>query len=401
MVNEQTAKSDAEIADRAKDMFLATLSHELRTPLNAIVGWISILRLGGAENLAEGLDVIERNTMTQVQLIDDILDVSRIISGKLHLEMADCNLVSAINAGIDNVRPALDAKNISIEGAFDSTANRAFCDEVRIQQVIWNLLTNAIKFSNKGSHILVTLSRESSKIRIAVSDEGQGISEDLLPFVFDRFRQADSSTRRKFGGLGLGLSIVKHLTEMHGGTVEAKSDGVGLGSTFSVHLPIKPVLIKDIEAEVSKGTSGDCIPLTDYTSHGKNLAGLHLLVVDDEPDARRMLVKVLGGLGARVTSAASATEAIDVLADTVKKNDRPDVLISDIGMPNQDGYDLIRTIRQLGHRSIELPAIALTAFAREADSAAAVLAGFQVYHCKPVDIGELTASIVKLAGRIG
>jgi signal transduction histidine kinase/CheY-like chemotaxis protein len=398
--NEQAARKDAEDANRAKDMFLATLSHELRTPLNAIVGWISVFRMGGGNeaNLAEGLDVIERNTQAQVQLIEDVLDVSRIVSGKLRLEIRDCDLIDAISAGIDVVRPTAEARDITFDVQLDSAARRASCDATRIQQVVWNLLSNAIKFTPKGGTIRVTLARERSNLRIMVSDNGQGISPDLLPHIFERFRQADSSTRRTFGGLGLGLSIVKHLTEMHGGTVEAHSAGEGQGSTFTVRLPIKAVLINEpdadpssVEDRASSAVTSDPPPM--------RLDGLHILIVDDEADACRVLQKVLEGVGARVTTAGSANEALTVLAEAKEKGQKPDVLVSDVGMPHQDGHDLIREVRRRGHDAAELPAVALTAFAHKDDARQATSAGFQIHIPKPVNLYELTAVISRLTGR--
>ena len=240
---------EAEAANRAKDVFLATLSHEMRTPLNAIVGWLSILRHEDAEtrHFQEGLKVIERNTMAQVQLIDDVLDVSRIVSGKLRVDIRPCELADVINAGVNVMRPAAEARGITLDVRLDPSASGAWCDSVRIQQVVWNLVSNAVKFTPKGGRVDVTLSREQSSFQIQVSDNGQGISSELLPHVFDRFRQADSSTRRKFAGLGLGLSIVKYIVEAHGGTVEANSPGEGKGSTFTVRLPIRAVRIGDEE----------------------------------------------------------------------------------------------------------------------------------------------------------
>ena len=311
--DEQAARRDAESANRAKDMFLATLSHEMRTPIHAIVGWISILR--GADcteaNLAEGLDVIERNSNAQVQLIEEVLDVSRIVSGKLRLEIRDCDLVKTINAGVDVVRPAAEARDVTLDVQLDPTASHAQCDATRIQQIVWNLLTNAIKFTRKGGTVRVGLDREQSGWRIAVSDNGEGITPELLPYIFDRFRQADSSTRRQFGGLGLGLSIVKHLAEMHGGTVEAKSAGQGQGSTFIVHLPIRAVRFDriDVEDDPAAAAEGDAVaPAVSSGPPPVRLDGLRVLVVDDDDDARRMLMKVLEDVGARVTMAASAAD---------------------------------------------------------------------------------------------
>jgi signal transduction histidine kinase len=297
---EQAARRDAENANRSKDIFLATLSHEMRTPLNAIVGWLNILRLPGDSkaNLAEGLNVIERNTKAQVQLIEDVLDVSRIVSGKLRLEMADCDLIQTINAGIDVVRPTAEARDITFDVQLDPAAARASCDATRIQQVVWNLLTNAIKFSHKGGTVRVTLDRERSSVRIAVSDDGRGISPEFLPYVFDRFRQADNSTRRQFGGLGLGLSIVKHLVEMHGGTIEAHSAGEGHGAAFVIRLPIRAVRVDDVDTESASVASDSESPAPPGLPPIR-LDGLHMLVVEDEADARRMLAKVLEGVGAR------------------------------------------------------------------------------------------------------
>ena len=261
MANEQASRREAEAANRAKDVFLATLSHEMRTPLNAIVGWLSILRHEAAEtrHFQEGLKVIERNTMAQVQLIDDVLDVSRIVSGKLRVDIRPCELADVINAGVNVVRTAADARGITLDVQLDPSASGAWCDSARIQQVVWNLVSNAVKFTPKGGRVDVTLSREKSSFQIQVSDTGQGISPELLPHVFDRFRQADSSTRRRFAGLGLGLSIVKYIVEAHGGTVEVTSSGEGKGSTFTVRLPVRAVRIgeEDEEGEIASNTAED------------------------------------------------------------------------------------------------------------------------------------------------
>jgi signal transduction histidine kinase/ActR/RegA family two-component response regulator len=401
--NEQAARRDAESANRAKDMFLATLSHEMRTPLNAIVGWISILRMEGSAgaNLAEGLDVIERNTKAQVQLMEDVLDVSRIIAGKIRLDIRDCALINAVNAGVDAVRPAAIARDITLHLNLDPAAGRASCDATRVQQIVWNLVSNAVKFASKGGTVNVTLDREQSSSRITVSDNGQGIGRELLPYVFDRFRQADSSTRRQFGGLGLGLSIVKHLAEMHGGTVEAQSAGEGQGATFIVRLPIRVVSVGKIETDDKSAEADDDGPAVADSSGQPllRLDGSKVLVVDDEADAREMLVKVLEGAGASVMTAASAAEAVAMLGDATENKNGPDVLVSDIGMPGQNGYDLIREVRRRGHSAEALPAVALTAFAHANDAREAELAGFQVHIPKPVNVGEITAVIARLAGR--
>jgi signal transduction histidine kinase len=401
LADEQAARRQEEAANRAKDVFLATLSHELRTPLNAIVGWLGIMRLKGCgeAEFAEGLDVIERNTQAQVKLIEDVLDVSRIVSGKLRLDIHDCDLVEVINAGTAVVRPTAESRDITLDVQLDPAASRASCDAARIQQVIWNLLSNAIKFTPKGGTVRVKLVREQSSWRISVSDNGQGVSPELLPHIFDRFRQAESGTRRHFGGLGLGLSIVKHLTEMHGGTVEASSPGEGLGTTFDVRLPIRAVRFEQTDLDASAETSGDdAAPPALSDLPPIPLDGLRILVVDDEADARRMLAKVLEGAGARVTTAGSAVEALAALADATKEKG-PDVLISDVGMPDQDGYDLIREVRRRGHYAGNLPALALTAFAHSDNAREAISAGFQSHISKPVNLRNLTEAIASLIGR--
>jgi PAS domain S-box-containing protein len=392
LANEQTLRLEADAANRSKDLFLATLSHEVRTPLNAILGWASILRSGKCSeaDVQEGMEVIERNCKAQAQLIEDVLDISRIVSGKLQLQMRPCELVETINAAIDVVTPAARAKGLRLEADLNVDASRVSCDQNRMQQVVWNLLSNAVKFTPKGGMVRITLARESSSLRIQVSDEGQGISADFLPFVFDRFRQADSSTRRKLGGLGLGLSIVRQIVEMHGGTVRAESAGEGRGATFTVNLPVHAVCIDEGEGDaagVIAATPGP-IPV--------RLDGLRVMVVDDEPDARRLLSKVLGEAGATVTAADSVEKALAELPSA-----RPQVLISDIAMPGQDGFDLIRQVRDGGHSARELPAVALTAFAHHDDRQRALLAGFQMHVSKPVDPHDLTAVIASLAGRTG
>ena len=403
LANEQASRREAEAANRAKDVFLATLSHEMRTPLNAIVGWLTILRHENIEkkHFQEGLEVIERNTMAQAQLIDDVLDVSRIVSGKLRVNIGPCELTDVINAGVNVVRPAAEARGIALNVQVDPSASSASCDAVRMQQVVWNLVSNAVKFTPKGGRVDVTLSREQSSIQIEVSDNGQGISAELLPRVFDRFRQADSSTRRRFGGLGLGLSIVKFIVEAHGGTVEANSAGEGKGSTFTVRLPIHAVRVRgdgeddEMASEAAERESGGAaasasrFPLT-------RLDGLRVLVVDDEADARRILVMVLEQVGAVVIAVGSVREAIEALPEV-----RPDVLVSDLGMPEQDGFDLIRQVRDSGHDARDLPAVALTAFVQKDDARLALLAGFQVHVPKPVDPHELASVIASLVGGTG
>jgi signal transduction histidine kinase len=402
LADEQASRREAEAANYAKDVFLATLSHEMRTPLNAIVGWLSILRRENVEpkHFEEGLKVIERNTNAQVQLIDDLLDVSRIVSGKLRVDIRACELADVVNAGVNVMRPAAAARGIDLNVRLDPSATGASCDSVRIQQVVWNLVSNAVKFTPKGGRVDVTLSRGKSNFQIQVSDNGQGISPVLLPYVFDRFRQADSGTKRKFAGLGLGLSIVKYIVEAHGGTVEAHSEGEGKGSTFTVHLPIRAVRLgEDEEGETVSNTgedeAEDTVPVAERRPLVR-LDGLRVLVVDDEADARRVLVMVLEQAGAVVTTARTVAGAIESLAKA-----RPDVLVSDLGMPDQDGFDLIRQVRDEGHDARELPAIALTAFVQEDNAHSALSAGYQVHLSKPIDPHDLTSIIASLAGRRG
>jgi signal transduction histidine kinase/ActR/RegA family two-component response regulator len=408
LVKEQSARAGAEAANRAKDDFLATLSHEMRTPLNAIVGWLTILRAEGCEeeDLQEGLAAIDRNTKSQVQLITDILDVSRIVTGNLGVELRPCDLKEVIQAGVDVIRPAAVAKDVALDVRLDAVG-RAQCDPARMQQVVWNLLSNGVKFTPKGGTIRVALTRDPSALRLEVSDTGQGIAAAFLPHVFDRFRQSDSSTRRKHGGLGLGLSIAKHLVELFGGTIEAHSAGDGLGATFTVMLPVfKAATIGEPGADLDRAETGNSVTLSAVVSGPPpvRLDGLRVMVVDDEADARRMLAKVLQRVGAVVITANGTGEALARLQVAGHPTDGPatvDVLVSDLGMPDQDGYDLIREIRRRGLHPKDLPAIALTGFAHKDDARAAVLAGFQVHIPKPVDIHDLTAIIASLAGRTG
>jgi signal transduction histidine kinase len=383
----------AEEANRAKDVFLATLSHEMRTPLNAIVGWLEILRHGecSSDELAEGLAVIDRNTKAQVSLIEDLLDLSRIVSGKLRLEMRRCDLAEVIQASVDAVALTAQARGVSLDLHLGSSPGRVTCDANRIQQVVSNLLSNAVKFTQPGGTVRISLGWQDAMARVEVQDDGIGISPVFLPHVFDRFRQADDGTRRNVGGLGLGLAIVKHLVELHGGTAEARSPGEGRGSTFSVCLPIDAARTADAPDDPG-GSPGQSPPTT--ASPPIRLDGLRLLVVDDEPNALRILARLLTGLGATVTTADGAAAAIGSLATA-----RADVLISDIGMPGQDGYDLIREVRRRGLTAGDLPAVALTAFVDIEDQRKALATGFQVQAPKPVNVRALTATIASLAGR--
>jgi signal transduction histidine kinase/ActR/RegA family two-component response regulator len=405
---EQKSREEAEAASRAKDLFLATLSHEIRTPLNAIVGWLTILRGGNCDpaDLMEGLAVMERNARVQVQLMEDVLDVSRIASGKLHLDLRPCDLAEAIQSGVEAVRPAAKAREVLLKLQLDPGASDVVCDSVRIQQVVWNLVTNAVKFTPQGGTVGVKLDRSPSNLQITVTDTGQGIEGDLLPHIFERFRQADGSTRRRFSGLGLGLSIVKHIVEAHGGSVQADSAGAGKGSTFTVRLPVRAVRIGHVDDDGPRHSASRAAFAETSARHAGppviRLDGLRLLVVEDEPDFRRLLVRTLEATGAIVTPACGAAEALQLLPRI-----RPEVLISDLAMPDQDGYDLIRAVRRgtgdqpllAGIRADELPAVALSAFAHQDDARRAMLAGFQVHVPKPVDPHDLAVVIASLAGR--
>ncbi|MUL36836.1 hybrid sensor histidine kinase/response regulator [Gloeocapsopsis dulcis] len=391
LVREQEARASAEAANRAKDEFLSILSHELRTPLNAMLGWSQLLR---SQKLNEatrsrGLEAIERNARGQANLIEDLLDISRIITGKLRLHVRPIELVPVIEAAIDTVRPAADAKQLQIQSVLDPLAGLVSGDSDRLQQIVWNLLANAIKFTPKGGQVQVRLERVNSHVEIIVSDTGQGISADFLPYIFERFRQADSTHTRSHGGLGLGLAIVRHLVELHGGSVQAQSPGEGQGSTFVVQLPVTAVLNTNeserVHSTVSSEVSFDYAP---------TLSGLKLLVVDDEPDARDLLSTVLQECGALVTAVASVTDAIAAIEQF-----QPDILVSDIGMPGEDGYSLISRIRAMEAQNVgRIPAVALTAYARVEDRTRALAAGFQMHIAKPVNPTELVAVIANLAG---
>ncbi|HKV34483.1 MAG TPA: PAS domain S-box protein [Pyrinomonadaceae bacterium] len=378
----------AEESSRLKEEFLATISHELRTPLSAILGWARMLRMGtlSEENAVKALDTIERNARAQAQLVDDLLDVSRIITGKLRMDVQPADPNSFIDAAVEAVRPAAEAKGVRVQKVIDTGAISIPGDPVRLQQVVWNLLSNAIKFTPRGGRVQIRSERVNSHLEIVVSDTGQGISPDFLPHVFDRFRQADQKTSRQHGGMGLGLAIVRHLVEMHGGTVRAMSDGEGHGSTFTVALPISPVYRVDPSGSRVHPAARDLLPpLEDDCAD--SLKGLRILVVDDEADTRELLKQGLEYCGAKVTVLGSAAEALDTLMVKV-----PDVLISDIGMPGIDGYDLIRQVRGLpSNRGGRVPAIALTAYTRTEDRLQSLRAGYDMHVPKPVELAELVA----------
>jgi PAS domain S-box-containing protein len=395
LVREQEARRQAEHANSLKDEFLATASHELRTPLTAIIGWAHLLRTGqlDAKATVRALETIDRNAKAQVRLTDDILDVSRIITGKLHLEIRPVELASLTESVVESMRPAAEARRIKLQLLIDSTVGVVSGDPDRLRQIVWNLVSNAIKFTPRGGRVQVRLERIDSRVELTVSDTGKGISPEFLPHVFDRFRQADATTTRAYGGLGLGLAIVRQLVEMHGGTAHVESEGEGHGSTFTVTLPLLPVRRESSgstyrAAGSDGGTSLECPP---------ELHDLRLLVVEDEEDAREMLVTVLEKCGAEVAAAGSVREALEEF-----ERSRPDVLISDIGMADEDGYQLIRMIRALpDNQGGRTPAVALTAYARPEDRMRSLLAGFQVHVTKPVDANELIAVVASQAGRTG
>ena len=389
LAREQAARVEAEAMNRMKDEFLGTLSHELRTPLNAILGWTHLLEVGMRDDAAitRATRVIKNNAQAQAQLVADILDVSRIISGKMQLYLGAVDLREVIAKTLETLQPAADAKGISIRTEWRASGS-LLADQDRLQQVMWNLLSNAIKFTPREGHVWVELDATPDEISVVVTDDGQGISPDFLPHVFDRFRQADSSMARPYGGLGLGMAIVRHLIELHGGTIAASSDGVGTGAAFTVTLPLRlPVTdtLPQVEQRAaSRGTAPESFV---------SLDGLSVLVVDDEADALEVLTLLLEERGARVTAVESAEAALDALKKHV-----PDVLVSDVGMPGVDGHQLIRRLRALPeNEGGQVPAVALTAYATALDSAKALAAGFTRHVTKPVVPSELVAIIAALA----
>ena len=391
--SERDARSRAELASRMKDEFLATLSHELRTPLNAVLGWTHVLQTDKLQDdeLKQGLDAIERNARVQAQIIEDLLDMSRIISGKVRLDLAQIDLPAVLNDSIDTVRAAAEAKGVHLQALVDPRVGPIPGDADRLRQVFCNLLNNAVKFTPTGGQARVLLERVKSHIEVSVIDTGEGIAPEFLPYVFDRFQQGDASTTRRHGGLGLGLAIVKQLVELHGGTVHVRSDGIDKGTTFTVHLPFLALYFEpDKESRHSRTAPRENHPLSEVY-----LADVHVLVVDDEVDARELVKRLLEMAGATVSVASSASEAIERILAA-----RPDVLVCDIGMPGEDGYSLIRRLRvHEESQTNALPAVALTAYARSEDRTKAIRAGFQNHLSKPVEPAELLAIVGILAGR--
>ena len=396
LIHEQAARAEAEAANRTKDEFLATISHELRTPLTSIRGWSHMLRSGEItdEMRERGLEIIERKSITQAQLINDLLDVSRIITGKLRLDVRTVEIASLIRMAVDSVRPMADEKSIRLETTIEEKAMPVLGDPERLQQVLWNLLSNAIKFTSAGGLIQVKLEQTDSRAQLMVRDTGIGIDPRFLPHVFDRFRQADSSSTRAYGGLGIGLAIVKHLVELHSGTVNVESGGTGQGATFIVSLPLIPADVSELSPADDVGASTQNDGNGRALEHKSELKGVRVLVVDDDEDTCKMLDMVLGRCGAEVKVSCSAQQAYDAL------DWEPDVLVSDIGMPGEDGYELISKVRRRGlERGRQIPAIALTAYARDEDRLRALSAGYQIHLPKPVEPGQLIAAVANLARR--
>ncbi|HEV8071850.1 MAG TPA: PAS domain S-box protein [Planctomycetaceae bacterium] len=390
---ERVAREEAQRINRLKDEFLATLSHELRTPLNAILGWAQLMGLGtlSDEDMKDAGRVIERNARTQKQLIEDLLDMSRIISGKLRLDLQQIEPATVIEAAVETIRPTAGVKDIRIEMLLDPLAGPVLGDPARLQQVVWNLLSNAIKFTPKQGRIQVRLERANSHIEISVSDTGQGIDPAFLPYLFERFRQADASTTRKHGGLGIGLAIVKEIVELHGGTVRAKSAGEGQGAAFIVTLPLMVLKRRPDTARVHP-TAPSAIPIDPGSTE---LSGLKILFVDDEPDARGLVKRLLEECGAEVVTADSASQALELVTHY-----SPNLVISDVGMPEVDGYEFLRKLRKSDHLSATVPAIALTAFARSEDRTRALRAGYIHHVAKPIEPSELLATIAAVSGRV-
>jgi signal transduction histidine kinase/ActR/RegA family two-component response regulator len=394
LMREQIARSEAQVANRMKDEFLATVSHELRTPLNAIIGWAHLLRSGRLDEatIARAVETIDRNAKSQAQLIEDILDVSRMITGKLKLNKEPVDLSAVINAALDSVQLAADAKEIQLAVTLDPSARQTIGDSNRLQQVVWNLLANAIKFTPSKGHIEVKVERAGNFAQLCVSDSGQGISPEFLPFIFDRFRQADGTSTRQHGGLGLGLSIVRQLVELHGGTIKAESKGAGKGATFIIKLPLAPSNKRGSRRE---GVTGRLASKTEDVSVSvmPQLDGVRVLLVDDDPDTLQILSVMLEEAKASVQIAASVHEAFEVLEWYT-----PNVLVSDLAMPDEDGFSLIGKLRQAENgNGRHIPAVALTSYVRVEDRAEALSAGFNVFVPKPVQPEELVTAIANLA----
>lgn len=388
---ERTARQAAEESNRLKDEFLATVSHELRTPLTAILGWSRLLEDGSIEETLrkQAIETICRNAKAQAQIVDDILDVSRIITGNLYLDLHPMELSPVVKNAINVVRPTADAKGIKIDAFLDTSRAMVSADANRLQQVIWNLLSNAVKFTGNGGRVIVKLSQAGSNVELTVSDTGQGITREFMPYVFDRFRQADSTTTRHHGGLGLGLAIARHLVEIHGGTIKADSAGAGQGATFIIKLPIIETGVRAVTALPEPREQGAPVVTPQM------LSGVNVLLVDDDTDTLKLMTTALTRRHATVTAVSSAGEAIQAI-----RRQRPDVLVSDIAMPGEDGYGLIEKVRSLDSNETEkIPAVAITAYAKEEDRERALSSGFQIYLAKPVELTELISVVARAARR--
>jgi signal transduction histidine kinase len=390
----EAARTAAEAASRARDQFLSILSHELRAPLNAVYGWATLLERGqlDPEQSQRAVQIILRNVNAQVRLVDDLLDVSRLASGRLRLNVQAVDLRGVVEDAVDAIRPAADAKGIRLQAVLASPGGPVSGDPDRLQQVVWNLVSNAVKFTPKGGRIQIQLQRVNSHVEVIVTDTGQGINPEVLPYIFDRLRQGDSSSTRAHGGLGIGLALVRSLVELHGGSVFAESPGNGQGATFVVKLPL-------MVAHIPEPTAGASDALDPYVAAvaGVSLAGIRVLVVDDDSTARELNREILLQSGGEVRACTSGDEALDVLRQW-----RPDVMVSDIEMPGMDGYSLIRQVRMLDpDQGGKTPAIALSAYSRPEDRVRSLIAGFNFHVSKPVEPSELTAIVASLAGRVG
>jgi signal transduction histidine kinase len=387
---ERSAREAAEESNRLKDEFLATVSHELRTPLTAILGWARLLEDGTLDRdmQQQAVETIWRNAKAQAQIVDDILDVSRIITGNLYIDLHPIEVTPVVQNAINVVRPTAEAKGIRIDTQIDPAPALVAGDANRLQQVIWNMLSNAVKFTNSGGRVLVKVSQANRAVEISVTDTGQGIAREFLPYVFDRFSQADSTTTRHHGGLGLGLAIARHLVEIHGGTIRAQSRGEGEGATFTITLPLFDSAAKSAESpETTTGKRAQRVP--------QLLSGLNVLLVDDDSDTLNLMATALKRRQANVTAVSSAGEAIEAIREK-----RPDVLVSDIAMPGEDGYGLIEKVRSLDNKEAQnIPAVAITAYAKDEDRDRALSSGFQIFVAKPIELGELVSVVARAARR--
>jgi signal transduction histidine kinase/CheY-like chemotaxis protein len=386
------ARTEAEASSRAKDEFLATVSHELRTPLNAMLGWSQLLTNNALPNdqLAHAFEVIQRNVLAQSRLVEDLLDVSRIISGQMRLDVQHVEPIRVVGAAIESAKPAIEAKHIRLEVDLDAHAGQVLGDATRLQQIVWNLLSNATKFTDRKGVIKVKVARLGGSVEIVVSDSGQGIVPDFLPFVFDRFRQADGSFARRYGGLGLGLAIARHLVELHGGTIKVESPGVGLGAAFTVRLPVANAH-DSLSAEAGHSIAPDFQPPGRLAA--PELRGIRVLVVDDDDDSRDLVVSILDKCEAITSAASSAEQALAMIVTNC-----PDVIVSDIGMPGMDGYELMRAVRALPDARIHsVPAVAVTAYARLEDRRRALAEGFQLHVAKPIEPTAFALAVARLS----